>query len=109
MAGPTGNRVSGLRKGFLTDDEHRGDWWCTSEQDFKVEGEAIDRNNNLLNHLLEDSGEALISSTPKTFTAIHKDDFTEDFCLSEEEIAQLAKCVITIEDHYSHKNYNRAK
>ena len=86
MAGPTGNRVSGLRKGFLTDDEHRGDWWCTSEQDFKVEGTAIKRNNNLLNHLLEDSGEALISSTPKTFTAIHKDDFTEDFCLSEEEL-----------------------
>ena len=78
-------RVSALRTKFISASSGPFGWW-NSEEDFEVAGTPIDSNNNLLKHLIEDdSNVRLVSSTPKTFAAINKKDFNEDFYLSEKE------------------------
>ena len=78
-------RVSALRTKFISASSGPFGWW-NSEEDHEVAGTPIDSNNNLLKHLIGDSGVRLVSSTPKTFAAINKKDFNEDFYLSEKEL-----------------------
>ena len=70
-------RTSALRK------DYEGD---ANKGDFEVGDEALKENVGLYNHIMGDSGVKLVSSTPKAFVAINEYDFTEDFCLSEEEL-----------------------
>ncbi len=47
----------------------------------------VEKNKQLYDELfVSDSGYRLISSSPKVFSAIHPEDFTENFYISEEEL-----------------------
>ncbi len=88
-----GQRVSALRKEFLVDEDYAANAFYTSEKYFEInipkDGKTTppQRNESLLEHLTtDDSGLRLVSSTPKVFAAINKEDFNEDFYLSEEEL-----------------------
>ncbi len=84
------NRVYGLRTDFTEGDFS---WYQPTPQEkdkganseFNAKDKAI--NAKLLKFLTEEDSEtALVSSTPKIFSAIAKQDFNEDFYIHEDEL-----------------------
>jgi len=77
--------IYGLRKKIAGNKEKQ--MFTVWENDEDISNANIDRNDVLAKFLYkDDSKKNLVLGTPKVLQAIHKEDFTEDFHLSEEEL-----------------------
>ena len=81
------DRVLGLRKEFVGKEG----------QTYPSYGKPREINEDLFKSLFNDEhDEYIISSSPKVFSAIHKEDFTDNFYLSEEELEGYAQGMLDI-------------
>ena len=89
-------RVLALRKSF--ENEPSNDSILSNGFTFDNEfGDPRKENEKLHNKLfIDDNKYFIISSSPKVFSAIHKDDFGDEFFISEEELDAYSEGVLEI-------------